>query len=88
MSDFKMSEHFGSKVALVIDGAGEYINQIHYYNPKRKCSATDELHCSGETAEYIHHSICTHDRLVQEIAQLKADKAELVESLNAMADFA
>lgn len=79
MSDeMKMRDVFGEKVGLVKDGAGLFINQLHYYNPKKKCDATDELHCSHEAADSIYHAINNHDRLTEENKRLR----ELLHKIN------
>ncbi|CAM0042110.1 hypothetical protein VPHK392_0008 [Vibrio phage K392] len=75
----KMSDVFGDNVLLAVDGAGYCINQIHYFNPSKNCDCTDEIHSSPESAEMIHHAINNHDRMVEEIAELRKGLEIMIE---------
>lgn len=80
MSDLKMSEVFGLPVI-----EGNFVNE----HTRMVCDQKGVFAMSNISASSrVAHAINNHDRLVEEIAQLKADVAELVESLNTMTDFA
>lgn len=67
----KVSDIMGESVSFVKDGGGMYIHQLHYYNPSKKCSCTDEIHSSQDVAELIHQTLINHDRLVEENNRLR-----------------
>ncbi|MFV0574802.1 MAG: hypothetical protein ACK5NC_05220 [Vibrio sp.] len=81
MSDIKMSLTFKDCLHYEDDRYSEHTRFVIFSNDKAQAATWYE-----DQADSICHAVNNHDRLVEENAKLKADKAELLNQLEIMLD--
>lgn len=87
MSDLKMSDVFKVSGNYMLEAVGDRTQcELRYVSRRDDGSLYSTmragLHGDKRKLECATHAINNHDRLVEEIAQLKADKEELVDRLS------